>query len=267
MIIRAPKLIIPVAFLVSITIAWSGRLPAAPASNVFPEPTLEVNSSDSAPNIKASEMLGRMDKAYHMLSSFSATFDVRNSDDPSTPLCHASIAFQRKPERAVANILAPKPAVYVYNGQHIIRFPSSDPTHFAFIDNVWSNLAGSGIATVFGRLIADPKQDFLSRMVTSGFQTQNDLGMIVHLNLLPNVEVDGQSCNCLQAILDDDSRVLLSIGAKDHMLRRLTWSRLDDKGKNVYFVEQYSDIKINPLLSASLFTFKPPKGVTLEPGS
>jgi hypothetical protein len=233
---------------------------------VFPEPTLEVSSSDNAANIKASEILGRMDKAYHSIRSFSATFDARASNDPGKPICHAFIAFQREPERAIATITDPSPADYVYDGSHIILFPSPDSSHFTFTDNVWDNLAGSGIAAIFGRLIDDPKQDLLPRMLTSGFQTQNDLGTLVQLNLLPRIVLDGHTCDSLQAILDDGSRVLLLIGASDHMLRRATWSRLDAAGNNIYFVEQYSNIKTNPTLPASLFTFKPPPGVSLELG-
>lgn len=241
---------------------------AAPSSGpvVFPEPTLEVSSSDSAANIKASEILGRMDKAYHALGSFSATFDSRSSADPTGALCHAEIAFVRQPERAIATISEPAAGSYVYDGSHIIIFPSPDSSHFTFNDNEWDNLAGSGIAAVFGRLIDDPKQDLLSRMLTSAYQTQNDLGTIVQLNLLPRIDVDGQHCDSLQAILDDGSRVLLVIGASDHMLRRATWSRLDSKGNNIYFVEEYSNIRINPSLPDNLFVFRPPRGVSLAVG-
>lgn len=224
---------------------------------------MDTSATSNASNIKASELMGRMDKAYQQLQSFSAEFDSRSSDDPSKPVMHARLAFQREPERAIATITQPDPGAYVYDGANFFHYPAPDRTHFTMTANTWNNLAGSGIAVVFGRLVADPRQDLLSRMLTSGFQTQNDLGTMSQLNLLPQAVVDNQLCDRLQAVLDDGSRVLLVIGSRDHLLRRATWSRIDTDGKNRYFVEQYTDIRINPSISSTEFQFHPPAGVTL----
>ncbi len=228
----------------------------------FPEPMFAGGNSMSVVNIKASLILGSMDKAYHALNTFIAKYDARGSDNSGEGAMHATIGFSRNPERAFAFVTDPSTQKYVYDGTHIVIFPAPDADHFTMIDNVWEKLSGSGIGTVFGRLVDNPQYDILSRMVTSGFKAQVDLGAYDTLDALENTDVDGTKCDRIQS-RNDQCSITMMIGHKDHLLRRVTWVNFLPEGKTSYFIENYSYIQIDPKIPDSTFIFKPPKGVTL----
>jgi outer membrane lipoprotein-sorting protein len=236
--------------------------PSAPKQPaIFPEMSYNHQAQNAIVNIKASEILGIMDKSYQRLTTFSAILDTRSSDNQTEPVVQAMIAFRRSPDRAAALVSAPHPATYIYDGSKVVLYPSPDASHFTVRQLTWSNLNGSGIAVILGRLFDDPKHDLLSRIVTSGFKTQVELGDFQELVLLSPLECDDEICERVQAV-SKTSSITLMIGRKDHLLRRITWANTDDSGKTRYFLAQYSHIKANASLPASLFKFSPPKGVT-----
>jgi outer membrane lipoprotein-sorting protein len=229
---------------------------------VFPSLSYNDTTHDALINIKASEILGMMDKTYQHLKSYRADFDARSSDDPAKSIVHAIVAFRRSPDRAVALVTDPQYATYLYDGSHIVLYPSPDASHFTEHELQWSNINGAGIGVIFGRLLDDPKHDILSRIMTSGFKTQSELGNLNRLDLLSPIECDRVMCERVEATCDDVTISFL-VGRLDHMLRRITWADKDSSGKTKYFIVQYSNVKANPKLPTMEFRFIPPKGVSL----
>jgi outer membrane lipoprotein-sorting protein len=231
--------------------------------SVFPELSYgEDNSKTGIVNIKASEILGVMDKTYQQIHSFRAELDVRSSDNNNESLVRAVVAFRRNPDRAVAFVTYPNPATYLFDGDHVILYPSPDQYHYTRHELLWGKLNGAGIGVIFGRLLDNPKHDILSRVVTTGFKTQTELGDFDRLDLLTPLESDNVLCERIETSTPTSSIVML-IGRKDHLLRRISWTEIDSKGKQHSVVAQYSNIKANLSLSPSIFKFIPPKNVTL----
>jgi hypothetical protein len=219
-------------------------------------------TANAVVDIKASGILGAMDKTYRLLDTFTATLDARGSDNSGLGSLHATIGFSRKPERAFAIVTKPALAKYIYDGTHVVVYPAPDSSHFLMFDNAWDNLAGSGIGTVFGRLAEHPRYDFISRMVTSGFQAQVDLGAFDKLVSLAPSFIEGVMCDRVQS-QDEEGSITLAVGHEDHLLRRVTWVTNLAGGATSYYIENFSSVTPNPVIPSSAFKFTPPPGVSL----
>jgi len=205
-------------------------------------------------------MLGLMDKKYQRLGGFAAAFDERSSDNPDTPVLEGQIAFRRNPERAVALIAAPAMKTVLYDGSNVIVYPSPDAVHFTKTANYFRNLQGSGISTVLGQLVDDPRRDILSRLIAADYNSQHALEPFLSLDSAGSVVIDAIECDRVVVTRSDDT-VTLMIGRPDHLLRRITWTGTRG-GKPWYFFEDFSNVRTGQTIPASLFAFRPPSGIT-----
>jgi outer membrane lipoprotein-sorting protein/peroxiredoxin len=233
-----------------------------------PKPAEAAKPADATPAAKidpeAKKIIDKMTAAHQALTAYSGTLDFSAKQGERSQTSSSAFSFVR-PNKINVRTTSPTAKgtrTIVSDGKQVYMTNSEDSKSYlkdaALPDerNIARALSqsGGGGTGLFLLLLTDPKA------------SDKVLGPAVQsLELLPDSQMGSVDVKVVKAIMSQPPKpvITFSIGKDDNLLRGITISA-GEGGQGLFMEEKYSDVKANPTLADSTFTFTPPPGAKEE---
>ncbi len=214
-----------------------------------------VSSATIGP--KARTLMNQMAVAYRSLRSYSGTVEEKETGTPQAISKRTMVAF-RRPNRAVvvAADTSGKTWRSVSDGKNLYFVYPQDKNQY----RRWALKPGQPLSMYL--ILARAMTKHIAAGLSSGqFMSEPPPPSVKSVTLGPPGEVNGVPVETVVVTprSPEEPTWTFAIGKKDRLLRRLTMSLMVN-GKLAMHTETHSQIKINPTLPDTTFTFRPPPG-------
>ncbi len=209
-------------------------------------------------NPQVSKQLSDIAVAYRQLNGFSATIDTAEMASGHNQTLHCVLNVKR-PKLVSAQVSMGRIHIlYIADDTNQYTQMLSDKTGYVKTPNPSFEAAVQGMVNssaggvgVLPLLLSDPNA--ASKIVP---------GKPDSLSTLPDESVAGEACGRLAANLTEHGkkiRYVFSFSKRDHLLRRVTIGPASTPTSPA-LIETYTNVRINPPLSAAAFHYTPPAG-------
>lgn len=223
-----------------------------------------AHAQTQTPDADVQNLITQSTTAYRNMTALSATIVTTMSNGMTERKTTTKLTLQ-KPAKLAAEIQAGEVVSHVVSdGTTIYRDSSRDKTKYIKqpaekFENVVSALGQGGGAGVglLPILLANPNAD---KMMIPGKP--------LSVKRVADVTINGEACDAFAAVLgkaESPSRYTFVFSKQDHLLRQLSIGP-DKADAKPTIVETYSDVNLQPSLSASTFQYTPAAGaVAVDP--
>jgi outer membrane lipoprotein-sorting protein/peroxiredoxin len=229
--------------------------PAAPAQQAATAPAQAATAAD----IQA--LLAQVAGAYRNLTTFSTTLELAQSSGTNEVKITTKLTIKRPAMLSAEIKMGDNVTHVVADGKNVYTDSTRDKTKYVkqaadSLDNVMGALIESGGAGV--RLLP-----FL--LTSPNAEKQIIPGTPQSIKRLPDQKIGNDDCDVVQAVIGNaqqHSRLQLVFGKQDHLLRQLTVGP-DSEGAKPSITETYSDVNLQPALTATTFQYTPMPGAVV----
>jgi C4-dicarboxylate transporter, DcuC family len=216
-----------------------------------------------------------MTAAHRRLTSFSAVIETKTTE-PDRPVQHTALAF-RKPDRVrVQTTVDSRTALAVSDGEAIYLSSSQEGKKYLTLplggeDALEEVLRALDTAARAAGVWADGSGLGPAGALMSGKDFQASLGSPGEAKVGPPGVVEETPVDSVIVTFRphqgprEEARLVLEIGRRDHLLRRLTFGPAGPSSRIATVTQTHTQVRGDPALEAGLFSFSIPRGAKPVP--